>query len=78
MEALTQSKQPRQKQLGGNSATEKLTGSEVKTARKARKWTQAKLAGTIDVDQSLIAKIESSKRPITPELETALRRVLEL
>ncbi len=78
MEALTQSKQPRQKQLGGNSATEKLTGSEVKTARKARKWTQAKLAGTIDVDQSLIAKIESSKRPITSELEAALRRVLEL
>lgn len=54
-----------------------LTGEEVKAARKARKWTQAKLAGTLKVHQSLIAKIESGDRQISPELETLLRRVLD-
>jgi predicted transcriptional regulator len=37
-----------------------------------------KLAGTIGVDQSLIAKVESGKRQITPKLETSLKKVLAL
>lgn len=78
MEAFAQPKQARQRKLEANAFTQKLTGSDVKVARKARKWTQAKLAGTLKVHQSLIAKIESGDRPISPELEISLRRVLDL
>ena len=55
-----------------------LTGADVKAARKERRWTQAKLAGTLKVHQSLIAKIESGDRPIRADLETDLRRILDL
>jgi DNA-binding transcriptional regulator YiaG len=78
MEAFAQPKQARQRKLEANALTRKLTGSDVKIVRKARKWTQAKLAGTLKVHQSLIAKIESGDRPISPELEISLRRVLDL
>ena len=76
MEAFAQPRQARQRKLEADSPARKLTGTEVKAARKARKWTQAKLAGTLKVHQSLIAKIESGDRPISPELEISLRRVL--
>ncbi len=78
MEPLTQSKRTKQKNNVESAVDLKLTGAEVKAARKARKWTQAKLAGTLKVHQSLIAKIESGDRPISPELEVSLRRVLAL
>nr|MCU0570752.1 helix-turn-helix domain-containing protein [Oculatellaceae cyanobacterium Prado106] len=55
-----------------------LTGAEIKEARKEKGWTQTKLAGTLKVHQSLIAKIESGDRPISAEMETSLRRVLDL
>ncbi len=78
MEAFAQPRQARQRKLEVSSPAPKLTGIEVKAARRARKWTQAKLAGTLKVHQSLIAKIESGDRPISPELEISLRRVLDL
>jgi len=78
MEAFAQPKQARQRKLEANSPARKLTSVEVKAARKAKKWTQAKLAGTLKVHQSMIAKIESGDRPISPELEVSLRRVLDL
>lgn len=55
-----------------------LTGADVKTARKEKRWTQAKLAGTLKVHQSLVAKIESGDRPIRADLENDLRRILDL
>jgi DNA-binding XRE family transcriptional regulator len=57
---------------------EPLTGAEVKMARKDKKWTQAKLAGTLGIHQSMIAKIESGDRPISSDLEADIRRLLEL
>jgi len=55
-----------------------LTGAQIKEARKAKGWTQAKLAGTLGVHQSLIAKIESGNRPISTDLEPSLREILSL
>lgn len=55
-----------------------LTGLQIKEARKAKGWTQAKLAGTLGVHQSLIAKIESGDRPISTELEPSFRELLSL
>jgi DNA-binding XRE family transcriptional regulator len=55
-----------------------LTGADVKAARKEKRWTQAKLAGTLKVHQSLVAKIESGDRPIRADLENDLRRILDL
>jgi DNA-binding XRE family transcriptional regulator len=55
-----------------------LTGADVKAARKEKRWTQAKLAGTLKVHQSLVAKIESGDRPIRADLENDLRRILNL
>jgi DNA-binding XRE family transcriptional regulator len=55
-----------------------LTGEEVKAARKTKGWTQAKLAGTVKVHQSLIAKVEAGKRTISDDLAATLRQVLDL
>jgi DNA-binding XRE family transcriptional regulator len=55
-----------------------LTGADVKAARKEKRWTQAKLAGTLKVHQSLVAKIESGDRPIRADLENDLRRIFDL
>jgi DNA-binding XRE family transcriptional regulator len=77
MDSLINPKKPGPKAL--KSTTQKpLAGTDVKDARKAKKWTQAKLAGTLGVHQSMIAKIESGDRPIKSDLEADLRRVLEL
>ncbi len=58
--------------------TGNLTGAEVRAARQARKLTQTELAGLLQVHQSLIARIESGDRPISPVLEISLRQVLGL
>lgn len=55
-----------------------LTGAEVRTARQASKLTQTELATLLQVHQSLIARIESGDRTITPTLEALLRQVLGL
>ena len=77
MVSLTNPKAASLKKLE-NAPARKLTGEDIKTARKAKKWTQAKLAGTLAVHQSLIAKIESGDRLISPELEPLIRQVLDL
>lgn len=77
MAPLTSSKKQPRKKLK-STIKRGLTGMQVKESRKQKGWTQAKLAGTLDVHQSLIAKIESGTRPITDELEVALRRVLDI
>lgn len=76
MVSLTNPKAKAVKKL--DAPAQKLTGEDIKAARKAKKWTQAKLAGTLAVHQSLIAKIESGDRMISPELEPLIRQVLDL
>ncbi len=57
---------------------DRLTGSEVRSARKALHLTQSQLADTLHVHQSLIAKIEAGQRPISDDLEEPLRQALAL
>ncbi len=59
-------------------AEKPISAEAVKQARLAKGWTQAKLAGTVKVHQSLIAKIESGKRAINDDLATTLRQILDL
>lgn len=55
-----------------------LSGERIKAARKEKGWTQAKLAGVLDVHQSLIAKIESGSRPVSGQIELSIRQILSL
>jgi DNA-binding transcriptional regulator YiaG len=57
---------------------DRLSGSEIRSARKAKQLTQSQLADVLHVHQSLIAKIEVGQRSITEELERSLRQALEL
>lgn len=57
---------------------ERLTGSEVRSARKALQLTQSQLAEALHVHQSLIAKIEAGRRAISDDLEQPLRQFLAL
>lgn len=57
---------------------ERLSGAEIRSARKAKQLTQSQLAEALHVHQSLIAKIEVGQRTVTEALERSLRQVLEL
>jgi DNA-binding XRE family transcriptional regulator len=57
---------------------DRLSGAEIRSARKAKQLTQSQLADVLHVHQSLIAKIEVGQRSITEELEQSLRQALEL
>jgi DNA-binding transcriptional regulator YiaG len=57
---------------------DRLTGSEIRAARKAKRLTQSQLAEVLHVHQSLVAKIEAGRRSVTEDLERSLRQVLEL
>jgi DNA-binding XRE family transcriptional regulator len=77
MQSLSRTKAVIPKRLKGKVETP-LSREDIKAARKAKGWTQAKLAGTVGVDQSLIAKVESGKRAISEELARDLRQALNL
>ena len=55
-----------------------ITGEQVRAARKGRGWSQAKLAGFLNISQQLISHIESGRREPTPEMEDSLRKILKL
>jgi DNA-binding XRE family transcriptional regulator len=56
---------------------DRLTGSEIRAARKAKQWTQVQLAEVLDVHPSLIAKIETGQRSISDALDASLRDLFE-
>lgn len=58
--------------------TQLLTGDQVRSARKSRRWSQAKLAGLLNISQQLISHIESGRREPTPEIAASLRELLNL
>lgn len=55
-----------------------LTGTQVRTLRKSRGWSQLRLHAITGIAQGLISMIENEERPISPENDTCLRKVFEL
>ncbi len=55
-----------------------LTGNQVREARTAKGWSQAKLAGSLGVSQKLVSLIELGKRTITPQLAAHLLELLDI
>ncbi|MCU0547658.1 MAG: helix-turn-helix transcriptional regulator [Oscillatoriaceae cyanobacterium Prado104] len=55
-----------------------MTATQLREARKAKGWSQAKLAGWLGVSQSLVTKLERGDRPMSPQLDTKLRKVLDI
>lgn len=55
-----------------------LTSSQVREARIAKGWTQAKLAGVLGVSQKLISLIERGERTVNPELNPKIRKLLDI
>ncbi|MDZ4879164.1 MAG: hypothetical protein CLLPBCKN_008602 [Chroococcidiopsis cubana SAG 39.79] len=51
-----------------------MTSSQVREARKAKGWTQAKLAGVLGVSQNLISLVERGERTVNPELAAQIRK----
>ena len=66
--------QPKAKRKQNRST--KLTGSQVREARKAKSWSQATLAGFLGVSQKLISLIERGERPINPKLARQICKLL--
>lgn len=55
-----------------------LTGTQIQNARKAKGWSQAKLAGWLGVTQAFISQIEKGDRAISAEIETQLKKLLDI
>ena len=55
-----------------------MTAAQVREARKAKGWSQVKLAGWLGVSQSLVTKLERGERPMSPQLDTKLQEVLDI
>ena len=53
-----------------------LTGSQVKEARIAKGWSQAKLAGFLEISQNLISLIERGERSINSQLAVQMQTLL--
>lgn len=55
-----------------------MTGSEVRNARKHRRWTQAVLAERLGVSQGYVSLLERGQRAVPGRLTSRLARVLQL
>lgn len=58
--------------------TEPITGHQIRTARQGKNWSQAKLAGFLNVSQKMVSLIERGERNLTPDLYLQVRQVLEI
>lgn len=56
----------------------RLTGSQVRQARRAKGWSQQELARQVGKSQSWIALVEQDKRTIPPQEQATLRTLLDL
>jgi DNA-binding transcriptional regulator YiaG len=56
----------------------KLTGEQIRDARQAKGWSQAKLAEMLGVSQRYISMFERGDRFPKPKQETKLRKILEI
>lgn len=55
-----------------------VTGSQIREARTAKGWAQAKLAGFLGVSQKLISLIERGERTVNPELAVQIQTLLDI
>ena len=55
-----------------------LNGTQVRNARKAKGWSQAKLAGWLGVTQAFISQIEKGTRTISVKMEAKLKKSLDI
>ncbi|MBW4598558.1 MAG: helix-turn-helix domain-containing protein [Calothrix sp. FI2-JRJ7] len=55
-----------------------LTSNQIRDARIAKGWTQAKLAGFLSVSQKLISLIERGERTVNSELGAQIRTLLDI
>ena len=55
-----------------------VTGSQIREARTAKGWAQAKLAGFLGVSQKLISLIERGERTVNPELAAQIQTLLDI
>jgi DNA-binding transcriptional regulator YiaG len=53
-----------------------LTGAEIQNARKAKGWSQLKVAGWLGVTQAFISQLERGNRTLSGEMEGKLRTLL--
>ncbi|MBV6627441.1 MAG: helix-turn-helix transcriptional regulator [Rivularia sp. (in: Bacteria)] len=55
-----------------------VTSSQIREARTAKGWAQAKLAGFLGVSQKLISLIERGERTLNPELAAQIQTLLDI
>ncbi len=55
-----------------------LTSTQLRNARKAKGWSQAKLAGWLGVTQAFISQIEKGNRTLSREMEAKLKKLLDI
>lgn len=77
-----QAKLKRLKQLSNPKppklSSSKLTGAKIRKAREAKGWSQRKLAGYLNVSQSLLANWETGRRTPDKDREAQIRKLLDI
>ena len=70
--------QTKTQKSNSKAATTRLSGDQIRNARNAKGWSQRKLAGLLDVTQTLIGFWEKGKRTPSPQTEAQLRELLQI
>ncbi len=76
--ARSQSSPKSQKVKTPTTSTNELSGPQIRQARKAKGWSQVKLAGWLGVTQAFISHVEKGNRPLSKEMEAKLKKLLEI
>ncbi|BAZ18956.1 hypothetical protein NIES4071_108410 (plasmid) [Calothrix sp. NIES-4071] len=74
----TKAKRLKPKAKDKASQSIKLTSSQIREARIAKDWSQAKLAGFLGVSQKLVSMIELGQHPINPQLGEKIQTLLDI